>query len=251
MSQQSKLMKKRRKAEERNKWQAERRAKRARQSLGDVTVLSGASAILDQSNDHQRRGATTMRTIEGTNEPISPEAMSDAAWVEHLRTLAFEGGKYIQSLRATNGSTEAPPTNRIIVWGLRSQLGRWLSKRDENGVPSLTGFANRELAELFLWPGDEVVWMDIEDWWRKVEDAAATGFPPTLAILFGVENGETIESTFSCKELAGQSHWFYPFFYYNRKWASEKKEPEGEQAAAQLCREQRDEKPGTLREMEG
>lgn len=173
-----------------------------------------------------------MRTIEGINERISPEAMCDAAWVEHLRTLAFEGGKYIQSLRATNGSTEAPPTNGIIVWGLRSELGRWLGNHDDNDVPCLQAFATRELAELFHWPGNEVVWMDFLDWSRKVEDAAATGFPPTVSILFGVENGRPISYTWSCEEAAENMGLFTAFFYDNQKRELEREEPEGEQAAA-------------------
>jgi hypothetical protein len=158
-----------------------------------------------ESNDNQNK-ERKMRTTEQTSELISPEAMSDAAWVEHLSTLGFKGGKDIQSLRKTNGSTEVPPADGVIVWGLRStKTGRWIGNRDVNGVPCLQAFRTRELAEGYLYFGNQVVWMHASDWWLKVEDAAKTGFPPRVNLLCAVEDGQAMDCSWSCKALAEES----------------------------------------------
>jgi hypothetical protein len=163
-----------------------------------------------------------MRTIEQTSERISPEAMSAAKWLEHLDSLGLdEGRNYILSLLETNGSTEAPPADGIIVWGLRSTAsGRWIGNRDADGVDCLQAFSARDLAELFHRPGNEVVWMDVRDWLRKVEDVAKTGFPPTINLLYGIEDGQVITHTWSCKALADTPWVFPPFLHFNLKRAA-------------------------------
>jgi hypothetical protein len=89
-------------------------------------------------------------------EPISPEAMSDTAWLEYLNSLGpSDGQKYIRSLCATNGSTSP------ILWGLRSTVSGRLVNNNVKGVPCLNAFYTRELAERFRCNGNEVVWMRI------------------------------------------------------------------------------------------
>jgi hypothetical protein len=128
---------------------------------------------------------------------ISPEALPGEAWVK--QTTWDDSRELCES----NGNTDAPPSDGVVVWGLRSiETGRWISISDVYGEQCLLVFRTRELAERYRCDSNEVVWMRPAAWWRKVEDAAKTGYPPRVNLLYGIENGHTDERTWSCKTLA-------------------------------------------------
>ena len=143
---------------------------------------------------------------EGVRLGSCPEALPDEMWTRFVRFLGSAGLRYVRFLVETNGNTGEPPPDESVVWGLRStDTGRWIRNHDVKGVPCLQAFKTRELAKRYQCAGNEVVWMHASDWWRKVEDAAKTGFPPRVNLLSGIEDGRTIEHTWSCNLLAEDS----------------------------------------------
>jgi hypothetical protein len=54
-----------------------------------------------------------------------------------------------------------------------------------------TKIQTRQLADQFQCEGNRVVWMHPTDWWRKVEDAVKTGYPPNVLLLEDIRNGRT------------------------------------------------------------
>jgi len=140
-------------------------------------------------------------TPEKTYDACSPEALTYDEWLKYLRSLGVRALEYVQHLLETNGST-APPPGRIVIWGLRSNAsGRWIGN-GWDGVEALQVFRTRELAERTQIPGNSVVWLHPLAWWRKVEDAAKTGYPPEVFVLRDIVNGQTQEATYQCKDLA-------------------------------------------------
>ena len=136
-------------------------------------------------------------TTKGGCGVISPEALPGEAWVKH--TTWNDSRELCES----NGNTNAPPSDDVVVWGLRStETGRWISISDVYGEQCLLVFRTRELAERYRCDSNKVVWMRPATWWRKVEDAAKTGYPPRVNLLYGIRNGHTDERTGPCKALA-------------------------------------------------
>jgi hypothetical protein len=63
-------------------------------------------------------------------------------------------------------------------------------------------FRTRELAAMHQMPGNTVVWMSVVQWWKKVLDAAKTGYPPNVDLLYGITDGHTDERVFFCQNMA-------------------------------------------------
>lgn len=135
--------------------------------------------------------------------PLSPEVIPVSKWMSQL---GKEGVAAFTCLKETNGDTGTPPEQATVVWGLRSKTtGRWLNHQDESGVDCLQVFGSRKLAEDAqgrLNHGYEVVWMQVAYWWRKVEDAARTGYPLQVHLVVGTTEDHTAEHVYSCKDLA-------------------------------------------------
>lgn len=129
--------------------------------------------------------------------PLSPEAIPSKEWMNQLDK---EGVAVFAYPKEVNGETGTPPEDVTVVWGLRSKTtGRWLNHQDQAGMDCLQVYRSRQLAEdaqCRLNQGHEVVWMQVAYWWRKVEDAARTGYPLLVHLV-----DHTAERVYNCKAL--------------------------------------------------
>ena len=146
--------------------------------------------------------SATPNESKPTPREVSPEAFGGEAWLCHLGVLGMEGLSLVQRLLETNGRTDAPPEGELVVWGLRSTYtGRWVGMSDPHGNDSLLVFRTHELASACQSDDNSVVWMTVEDWWQKVLDAAETGYPAHVHILWNVDEERTYEEMFRCSDL--------------------------------------------------
>lgn len=128
------------------------------------------------------------------------EALSPQAWEKRIKHLGPKRGqRLIQELLATNGSKDAPPNDRPIVWGLQHiSSGRWINIDSKYGEKCLAVFRTREHASLFANNFSRVVWMHAWEWWKKALDAAKSGHPTHVCCVLEVED-YTEESVFPCR----------------------------------------------------
>ena len=172
-------------------------------------VASRNSGGVSEDNDYRsngkRRGIWNpkcwKRTLKSVISSISREALPGEAWVK--QTTWDDSRELCES----NGDTDAPPSDDVVVWGLRStETGRWIGINDVYGEECLLVFRTRELAERYTCDSNEVVWMRPANWWRKVVDAAKTGYPPRVNLLHGIENGHTDRAHMALEDL-GPGRW--------------------------------------------
>lgn len=131
---------------------------------------------------------------------LSPESLSDGMWARRCSSFGETVLEYFEDLRRNNGRIDTPP-NDAVIWGLRSiDSGRWVCNADKYGVTSFQIFRTRALAERFQMRSD-VVWMHPRDWWKKVEDAAKTGYPTQVIVLADLVNGTTDERIYRVDDL--------------------------------------------------
>ncbi|MHB8974822.1 MAG: hypothetical protein ACYC3X_30890 [Pirellulaceae bacterium] len=154
---------------------------------------------------------------------ISPEAMTEEQFFDHLNSMGSAGLDYLSHLHSTNGSTEPKDDDDpAVVWGLRSKLtGRWYGIHGKDGRECLLVTQVRSLAHSIVVARlgmdsattDEkeaavaqslydIVWMSTDDFREKVRDTVTTGFPKSLSLLWGRSpTGRTREEVMSCRHM--------------------------------------------------
>jgi len=179
------------------------------EGIGDDWQLALCAFVLGKTSERTYAAdlahyqAELERASRAQPDPtISPEALSDGVFPRLLYALGSGGSDFISDCLKNNGRTDAPPQNVTVVWGLRSTYtGRWLSNVDVQGVESLNIFRTRELAQRYQSSGNEVVWMYPAQWWRKVLDAAKTGYPRNVLFLEDVADERTVELVFRIEDI--------------------------------------------------
>jgi hypothetical protein len=154
---------------------------------------------------------------------ISPEALTEEQFFDHLNSMGSAGLDYTCHLHANNGSTEPQDhDDPAVVYGLCSKLtGGLHGIRGKDGKECLLVIQARQVAysivvsrlgmdnatpdekEAAVARSDyDIVRMSIDDYREKVRDAVTTGYPTNLSLLWGRSPmGRTKEEVMSCRHM--------------------------------------------------